>query len=158
MAVMSLYASGKESALFLLRTLATLMYGSVSDVGLDPSMKCDAIGVVTAIMVNNKEFGVYRKIYALQALVGRGTKVWVVVQDHQFYILRDSWVQVGRVESEIDILQSVANHLDLGGCVPTLVEVEDLKIGDKPDSIEWYRTEVGQQNRHRIHRRHALYN
>ena len=45
------------------------MYGSVSDVGLDPSMKCDVTGVVTATMVNNKEFRVYRRIHALLTLV-----------------------------------------------------------------------------------------
>ena len=155
MGVISLYASGKECALLLLRVLAVLMYGSLSDIGLDASMICDGAGHVTSIVVNNKEFTVFRRIYALQALVGRGTKVWVVIRDGQYYILKDSWVQLGRVESEVDFLQRMAKYPELAGCIPRLIEGEDLRIRGEVDSTNQYRSKVGQVNRHRIHRRHV---
>jgi Fungal protein kinase len=74
MGVISIFASGKACALMLLRILAVLMYCSLSDVGLDPSMIRNDEGEVITIIIN-KEFTVFRKIYVLQALVGRGTKV-----------------------------------------------------------------------------------
>jgi Fungal protein kinase len=95
MGVFSVFTLGKECALMLLRILAALMYGSLSDVGLDPSMKCDDEGNVKTIIINKKELTVFRRIHALQALIGRGTKVWIVTQEDQYYILKDSWVQSG---------------------------------------------------------------
>jgi hypothetical protein len=154
MPAMSLFISGKDCALLLLRILATLMYGSPSDVGLDPSMICDKKGNVTTISVN-KKFTVFRKIFASQALVGRGTKVWIVTRDDQYYILKDSWVQSGRVEFEINFLKLMTLHPSLTGRVPKLIEGEDLQIGNYADSTEWYRVDIGQVNRHRIHRRHV---
>ena len=79
----------------VLRILTALMFGSLSDVGLDPSMSCNDEGVVTSIFINRKEFTVFRRIYALQALIGRGTKVWIVTRDGKYYILKDLWVQSG---------------------------------------------------------------
>ena len=155
MPAMSLSVSGKNCALVLLRILAVLMYGSLSDVGLDPSMVCDKKGVVSSIFVNGKEFTVFRRIYALQALVGRGTKVWIVTREGQYYILKDSWIQSGRVESEIKFLELMARHPAFSGRVPKLIEGEDLQIGKYADSTEWYRIDIGQVDRHRIHRRHV---
>ena len=155
MPAMSLSVSGKDCALILLRILAALMYGSPSDVGLDPSMVCDQKGNVTTIFVNKKEFKVFRRIYALQALVGRGTKVWIVTRDNRYYILKDSWVQSCRVESEINFLKAMAVHPTLAGRIPKLIEGEDLRIGAHADGTEWYRMDVGQVDRHRIHRRHV---
>jgi hypothetical protein len=153
--VMSLLASGKEFALALMRILVCLMYGTPSDIGLDPSMICDPIGDVKSIMVNNKEFTVLRRVYALQSLIGRGTKVWIVIRDGRHYILKDSWVQSGRVESEIDFLRRMADQPELDGCVPKLIEGEDLMIDGEADSTNRYRATVGQINLHRIHRRHV---
>ena len=155
MPTMSLSVSGKSCALVLLRILAALMYGSHSDVGLDPSMVCDEKGVVLSITVNRKEFTVFRRIYALQALVGRGTKVWIVTREGRYYILKDSWIQSGRVESEIHFLKLMDLHPALTGRIPKLIEGEDLQIGKYADSTEWYRIDIGQVDRHRIHRRHV---
>jgi hypothetical protein len=155
MPALSLFMSGKDCALLLLRILAALMYGSLFDVGVDPSMVCDKEGNVTTIFVNEKEFKVYRRIYALQALVGRGTKVWIVTRGEQFYILKDSWVQSGRLESEIDFLKLMVLDPILTGRVPKLIEGEDLQFGNYADSTEWYRTNIGQVDRHRVHRRHV---
>lgn len=155
MPAMSLSIPGKACALVLLRILAALMYGSPSDIGLDPSMVCDEKGNVVTIFVNKKEFSVFRRIYALQALVGRGTKVWIVTRQGLCYILKDSWVQSGRVESEINFLEAMARHPRLTGHIPKLVEGEDLKIGGYGDSTEWYRVDIGQVDHHRTHRRHV---
>jgi hypothetical protein len=95
MGVMSLLASGKEFVLVLMRILVCLIYGTPSNIGLDPSMICDPIGDVKSIMVDNKEFTVLCRVYALQSLIGRGTKVWIVIWNGQHYILKDSWVQSG---------------------------------------------------------------
>jgi hypothetical protein len=46
---------------------------------------CDEKGNVMTIFVNKKEF----------TLVERGTKVWIVTRENQYYILKDSWVQSG---------------------------------------------------------------
>jgi Fungal protein kinase len=155
MPAMSLSVSGKDCALILLRILAALMYGSLLDVGIDPSMECDEKGNVMTIFVNKKEFTVFRRIYALQALVGRGTKVWIVTREDRYYILKDSWVQSGRVESEINFLKLMAQHPALTGRIPKLIEGEDLQIGRYADSTEWYRIDIGQIDQHRIHRRHV---
>src|SRR6266446_8707524 len=64
MGVISIFASGKACALMVLKILAALMYGSPSDVGLDPSMICDDDGTVKSIFINKKEFTVFRRIYA----------------------------------------------------------------------------------------------
>lgn len=155
MGVISIHASGTACALMFLRILTALMYGTIADAGLDPSMKCDDEGRVKSIYINNKEFTVFRRIYALQALIGRGTKVWIVTKDNQYYILKDSWVQSGRVESEIEFLDLMASHPALQHRIPKLIEGEDLRIGNHADSTEWYRTDIGQVNRHRTHRRHV---
>jgi hypothetical protein len=155
MPAMSLSVSGKSCALDLLTILAALMYGSASDVGLDPSMECDEEGNVVSIWVNKKVFNVFRRIYALQALVGRGTKVWIVTRLDQYYILKDSWIQSGRVESEMNFLDAMARHPSLTGRIPKLVEGEDLQIGNHEDSTEWYRSGIGLVDQHRTHRRHV---
>lgn len=64
MATMSLLL-GKDCALVLLKILAFFMYGSLSDIGLDPTMTCGQDGEIKSILINGKEFAVLRKIYAL---------------------------------------------------------------------------------------------
>ena len=80
MAMMSLLAR-KDCALVLLKILAFLMYSSVSDVGLDSTMTCGPDGKIKSIFVNGKKFIVLRRIYALQVLIGQGTKIWIVERD-----------------------------------------------------------------------------
>jgi hypothetical protein len=107
-------------------------------------MICDKEGNVTSIFVNKEEFTVYRRIYVLQALVGRGTQVWIVTREDRYYILNNSWVQSGRVESEINFLKNMADHPELTGRIPKLIDGEDLQIGENTDSTEWYRIDVSQ--------------
>ena len=82
---------------------------------------------------------------------------WVVKPEKEdiIYILKDSWVLAGRVESEIDFLDKFAKHPELQGRVPALIEGEDLMIDGELDSTERYRLHIGQINKHRVHRRHV---
>lgn len=155
MGVISITAAGKRSALCLLKVLACLMYGTSGDVGLDASMSTGDNGDIDAITVKGHQFSVDRLIYRLQSLIGRGTQVWVVKKNHKRYILKDSWVQSGRVGSEIDFLQLMAKHKFLEGRVPKIIAGEDVVINGFLDSTERYRLDVGLANYHRIHRRHV---
>jgi Fungal protein kinase len=146
--VILIFASGKACALMLLRILAALMYGSLSNVVLDPSMIGNDEGEVITIVINKKEFTVFRQIYALQALVGRGTKVWIVTRENLFYILKYLWVQSGQVESEVDFLQLMSFHPTLIGHISELIKGEDLQIGNHADSTVWYCIDGGQVNWH----------
>ena len=153
MSPITLFAPGKDVALLTLRILAFFMYAPLAHIGFDPSMLCDNTGKIKSIFVNDIEFIVVKCIYSLQALISRGTKVWVVRQGENHYILKDSWVLAGRVESEIDFLERFAECPNLQGSVPVLIEGEDLKINGELDSTERYRLCIGQINKHRVHRR-----
>jgi hypothetical protein len=154
MALMSIFTPGRDVALLFLKVLTFLMFGSPADIGLDPSICRDPEGKITSIFVSGQEFTVLKCIYVLQALVGHGMKIWMVERDKKQYILKDSWVQVGRVESEIDFLQKLARYPQLAGHVPTLLVGEDLMISGQLDSTKHYHLHIGQLNRHRIHRCH----
>jgi hypothetical protein len=156
MALMSLTASGTESALLILKILACLMYGPEEDVGIDPTMTRGLKYDVEAICINKQRFIVDRLIYRIQSLLGRGTQVWVVKHRNKSYILKDSWVQSGRVGSEIDFLTLMKGHKFLEGYVPHLFEGEDVTINGVLDSTARYRVDAGQSNTYRIHRRLAM--
>jgi hypothetical protein len=155
LAPMALFAPGKDVALMMLKILVFLMYAPLADIGLDPSMLRDKTGKIRSILVSSQEFIVVKRIYSLQALVGRGTKIWVVQRGDKHYILKDSWVLAGRVESEIDFLNKFAKYSVLSESVPTLVQGEDLMINGELDSTERYRLHIGQINKHQVHRRHV---
>ena len=148
MSPVTLFAPGKDVTLMVLRILAFFMYAPLTDIGLDPSMLYDKTGKIESILVSNKKFIVVKRIYSLQALIGRGTKIWVVKRGENHYILKDSWVLAGRVESEIDFLDRFAKYPGLQGSVPALIEGEDLKINGELESTEWYRLHIGQINKH----------
>src|SRR6266545_3657256 len=76
---MILVEGGSVPALMFLKTLAVLMFGTDSDIGLDPNYDADAAtGKVMAITVEQKRFEVEKMIYSHRSLVGRGTRVWIV--------------------------------------------------------------------------------
>ena len=156
MALMSLTASGTESALLILRILVSLMYGPEGDVGIDPTMTRGSGNTIVAIYINQRKFDVDRLIYRMQSLIGRGTQVWVVKHLSKSYILKDSWVQSGRVGLEIDFLTLMKGHQYLEGRVPKIFEGEDIKVNGVLDSTGRYRVDSGQANYHRIHRRLAM--
>jgi serine/threonine protein kinase len=129
------------------------MFGTEGDVGLDTTMIRGLGSSISAIMVNGRKFYVDRMIYRMQSFVGQGTQVWVVRQSSKNYILKNSWVQSGRVGSEIMFLKLMQGHAKLESHVPNLIEGEDVKINGVSDSTERYRVNVGQHNFYRIHRR-----
>jgi hypothetical protein len=124
MSPMAMFSPGKDTALVVLRILAFFMYAPIADIGLDPSMLCDNAGKIESILVNNQNFAVVKRIYSLQALIGHGTKIWIVKRGERHYILKDSWVLAGRVKSEIDFLDRFAKYPELLGIVPALIQGE----------------------------------
>lgn len=136
-----------------LRILISLMFGEEKLLGLDPSMKRDNKHRISSIHINGISYSVRRNIYCMQSLLGRGTKVWIVLKGRKNYILKDAWVQASRVENEKKHLEKIRDIPFLKGKVPTLVAGEDVKIGDLPDNTLWYRAELGQDEDHRVHRR-----
>ncbi|KAF8220873.1 hypothetical protein L208DRAFT_1213973, partial [Tricholoma matsutake] len=59
------------------------------------------------VIVDDKHFELKEHIYTVESLVGRGTNVWVVSQNDQSFVLKDSWVLENLVESEIAHLQAM---------------------------------------------------
>lgn len=71
-------------------------------------------------------------------LAGRATRAWLVKEDSQFYVLKDSWVLCSHPCSEIETLKKINNtmkssqeHEYLKHCYPILVAGQDL--GDSTD-------------------------
>ena len=71
-------------------------------------------------------------------LAGRATWAWLVKEDSQFYVLKDSWVLFSHPCSEIETLKKINNtmkssqeHKYLKHCYPILVAAQDL--GDSTD-------------------------
>ncbi|KAF8808704.1 hypothetical protein BYT27DRAFT_7337683 [Phlegmacium glaucopus] len=79
--------------------------------------------------------------------------IWLVTRDGKYYILKDSWIQVSRVESEITFLQKLKDDPELKNRVPHLVEGEDIYIGGFVDSTGRYREQIGGIHDSRGHRR-----
>ena len=116
------------------------------DVGIDTTMVRGVGDEVVTILINGRQFVVDRLIYRMQSLVGRGTQVWVTKHSGSNYILKDSWVQSGRVGSEIEFLQLMKAHEYLKGRVPRLFEGEDVMINGVVDSTLRYRVFLGKTN------------
>jgi hypothetical protein len=138
---------------FFLRVFIALVFGRELHLGLDPNMIRDSNHHVYRILVNGNSYTVRRKIYSLQSLLGWGTQVWIVTRHGKPYVLKDAWVQASRVENENQHLKKIQSISTLKGKVPTLVEDEDVFIDESPDNTLWYRSELGLDDEHRVHRR-----
>jgi hypothetical protein len=67
------------------------MFGSLSDIGLDPHFITDLLSrAIVAVMVDNCQFEISQRLYTLENLLSQGTKVWVVKSNNEKYILKDS--------------------------------------------------------------------
>jgi hypothetical protein len=131
----------KERAELFLRILFVLMFGSDSDIGLDPNIEIDQnTGKCVAITVEEKRFVVEKLIYSLDSVVGRGTRVWIVTYGGIRYTLKDCWIQHERVGSEISKLEKIGLDKALTGRVPTLFCGGDVKINGEVDSTKRYRS------------------
>lgn len=130
----------KERAILFLRILVVLMFGSSTDIGLDPNIEIDNNGKCTAITVEQRRFEVVDLIYSLNSVVGRGTRIWVVMHDGVTYTLKDSWIQHERVHSEVTMLEKIKEDKQLTGRVPTLFCGGDVRINGDVDSTGRYRS------------------
>jgi hypothetical protein len=87
----SLLDKNRENTTTFLRILSFLMFGSLSDIGLDPHFITDLSSrAIVAVMVDNRRFEISQRLYTLENLLGQGTKVWVVKSNNEKYILKDS--------------------------------------------------------------------
>jgi hypothetical protein len=144
-----------EASSNLLRILYYLMFEDVSYSGLDPHFSCDKkSGSVISVEVEGKRFELIQRIYTLEKLLGRGTKVWIASHESNHYIVKDSWIQANRVESEIGHLQHMLGCPELQGLVPQLFCGGDVIINGRPDFTGAYRTAAhGKVSARRLHRR-----
>jgi hypothetical protein len=152
----SLINSGLEPANIFLTILTFLMFGEESDIGLDPNFTRDpTTSKLLAINVDGKLYHLSDRIYTLESLLGRGTNVWVVTRGGKRFVLKDSWIQLDRVESEVTHLQSMLGHSEIESMVPTFVAGGDVRINGIVDSTATYRGGglLGRAHNQRVHRR-----
>jgi Fungal protein kinase len=76
-------------------------------------------------------------------MIGRVTTVWLVNRNGEYYILKDSWIQDSRVESEIKFIDLLKDDHKLKDRVPKLIEGEDICIGCAVDSTGRYQEHIG---------------
>ena len=147
------FLHGKANAFMFMKILTFLMYGPIHNTGRDTTMELHPDGHVKSISVNKHWYNVVYLIYSLQSMVGRGTTVWLVSRNGNYYILKDSWIQDSRVESEITFLQKLKDDPKLKNHVPDLIEGEDVCISGAVDSTGRYREQIGGMHKSRSHRR-----
>jgi hypothetical protein len=151
----SLAGQGMEPARLFLKILAFLMFGSDSDIGLDPHfIRNPQTDALIAVNVNGERYEIIRLIYNLDNILGRGTKVWVVSRNNVEYVLKDSWLH-SEVETEVTPLRLMMGHDEIKPSVPTYIGGGDVIINDEPDSTYIYRGEahLGRRRNRRVHRR-----
>ena len=109
------------------------MFGDDTDLGLDHNIVIGQDGRVKEIFVENKCFVVKHLIHSVETLLGRATKVWVASPkgSSDTYIIKDSWIQVCHVDSEVSFLKKM--HKKLKGRVPILICGGDVKIKGSKD-------------------------
>ncbi|KAG6858400.1 hypothetical protein C0991_002862, partial [Blastosporella zonata] len=64
---------------------------------------------IYAILVNNHQYLVISELFAAQALIGRGTKVWLAYPENdpgRQVVIKDSWVYA-YLPKESDFLESI---------------------------------------------------
>ena len=147
------FLHGRANAFIFMKILTFLMYGPIHNTGRDSTMELHPNGQVKAISVNNHWYTVVYLIYSLQSMIGRGTTVWLVTRNGEHYILKDSWIQDSRVESEITFLKRLKNDPKLKNHVPDFIEGEDVCVGGVVDSTGRYREHIGGTHDSRGHRR-----
>jgi hypothetical protein len=71
------------------------------------------------------------------------------------FVLKDSWVQADRVESEVAHLKCMLGHDEIKTLVPTFIGGGDVTINGITDSTANYRGSglVGRPYNQRVHRR-----
>jgi hypothetical protein len=95
-----------EEPCTLLRVIVGLMFGRLSDIGYDETMECDEDGNTKSLIVDGKKYQVVEELFKSQFLMG-----WRVSRSEggivNEFVVKDSWVDVGRTQSEIKMLTRI---------------------------------------------------
>ncbi len=114
-------------ALDFLRIIFAFSFASPETLGCDPSVEVNPeTGDITHITVNGVErgsissakhrFAVVKLLHSSPILYGRGTRVWIVKDQHgSFYVLKDSWIQQVSTTSEIEFIKHIKKVVDEDG-------------------------------------------
>jgi hypothetical protein len=132
----------KKHPLTLLRIIVGLMFARPSDIGYDESIECDMDGKAISITIGGKKFEVIEELFMSDSMRGRGTRCWRVAREGMIlkvYVLKDSWADVRRMQSEIETLKLIEEKgLCEGKIVPRLVLGEDVCVRTGTDSKPVY--------------------
>jgi hypothetical protein len=151
-----LLRSGLEPTQRFLTILAFFMFGNDTDIGLHSHFIHDPkTDRSVAVNVDDQHYELEECIYMVESLVGRGTNVWVVSQNNQSFVLKDSWVLENLIESEIAHLHAMLGHDKISLLVPTFIAGGDVEINGITDSTANYHGSdlLGRPCNQRIHRR-----
>lgn len=139
--------------LVILRILAGFMFSEEIFIGYDPSITRDDEDNLLKITVADKEYDILNKIFTSETLRGRATQCWRVGREGMEFVMKDTWIQVGRQSNEIEMLRHIAGV----PCVPTIIEGEDLALPNgTTDSTAEIRKGLDQSDlkvENRLHRR-----
>jgi hypothetical protein len=122
-----------ENPCILLQIIVGLMFGRPSDIGYDETIECGEDGKAISIMVGGKKYKVEEELFRSEALRGRATRCWRVSRSEggilEEFVVKDSWVDTRRTQSEIVTLQRI--HME-GICdgkgIPRLIHGEDVHV------------------------------
>lgn len=110
--VLQLDSGRRDDLAAFFHILIGFMFGSDYLVGIDTTMIRNAQNKVGAISVFDDKgraetYNVTKRLYDVQSLLGRATKVWQVEKDGKSYVLKDSWILATR-PSEADTLKELS--------------------------------------------------
>jgi hypothetical protein len=147
--VLSTVGDIEQDSYTLFRIIIALMFGDDELVGYDKSMQHGQHSEIVSIMAGGLEYTVKKKLFSSEVMRGRATQCWHVEREGEQYVIKDSWVQVGRASNEIDLLQEMD---DVDG-VPNLIWGGDVLLSDGTvDSTAMNRVGL-QYSEERVHRR-----
>ena len=136
-----------KDPLYFLRVLTGLMFGDETVLGYDSSIRRNSDNEIETIIVNGAEYHVLRRLFSSTALRGRATRCWHVEREGKQYVIKDSWVHMGRTTSEIDILQDIHSVQ----FTPTIVDGWDVAYPSREISGTGPRSAVVDSTRlHRV--------
>lgn len=88
-------------------------------------------GSIHKITVNNTKYEIKGSVFHSIMIYGRAMQCWYVTLNGEVFLIKDSWVLVTRVPSEVDILL-IAQDAGVKG-IPKLVDWEDVLVQGELD-------------------------
>ncbi|KJA18090.1 hypothetical protein HYPSUDRAFT_45677 [Hypholoma sublateritium FD-334 SS-4] len=100
-------------AISFARVVYTLTFGDTRILGADPKVIINPLtGDPQAVVVDGQQFTIITKISASPHIFGRGTRVYIVKDQHgRFHILKDSWVLASHKFSEIEHVKNISSKV-----------------------------------------------